>query len=173
MAATRPALRLSLAIGAAALLVLLPILACGKGGDIQPGVGAAGIRLGENRETVEKALGKPQSVSTSGVHGAQDSESDYLLYPSLGIDILLEGGKVRSIFLYNEGVEDHKRYSGTGPSGIGLSSNREQVLASMGEPSARALGQDRDLWFRYDSGLELVFERDGTLNHLVVTPPHK
>ena len=168
-----PAHRLPLRLAVTTAAPLLFALACGRAGDFQPGIGAAGIRLGESREAVEKALGKPQSVNASGVHGAKDLESSYLLYPSRGIDVLLEGGKVRSIFLYNEGVEDHKKYPGVGPSGLSLSSKRDQVLASLGEPSARALGLDRDLWFKYDSGLELVFERDGSLNHLVVTSPHK
>jgi hypothetical protein len=172
LASLPPAIRRVLTLGAAAPLLLLALLACGKGGDIQPGVGAAGVLLGANREAVEKVLGKPQSVNTSGVHASQDSESTYLLYPALGIDVLLDGGKVRSIFLYNEGVEDHKKYSGRG-SGISLSSKRDQVLEALGEPSARALGLDRDLWFRYDSGLELVFDRDGNINHIVVSAPHK
>lgn len=155
-----------------AVLPLLLLLGCAGGGDIQPGVGAAGIHIGDNREAVEKGLGKPASVSSTGVHGAKNVETTYLLYPSRGIDVLLESGKVRSIFLYNEGVEDHKKYAGRGPSGINLGSKREEVLAALGEPSARALGLDRDLWFRYDSGLEVVFEREGTINHLVVTAPH-
>ena len=158
----------------ALLLSSLPLFlaGCSGGGDIQPGIGAAGVRLGEGREAVEKVLGKAESTSSSGVHGAKEVETTYLIYPSRGIDVLLESDKVLSIFLYNEGVDDHKKYPGTGPAGITLSTKRNDLVSALGEPSARGLGLDSDLWFRYDDGLEAVFERDGTLHHLVVTRPH-
>jgi len=158
-----------------AILMLIPtllLIGCSGGGDIQPGVGAAGVRLGDGREAVEKVLGKAESTSSSGVHGAKEIDSTYLLYPSRGVDVLLQGNKVLSIFLYNDGVDDHKKYPGTGPSGITLSSKRDDIIAILGQPGARGLGLDSDLWFRYDNGLEAVFERDGTLHHLVVTRPH-
>jgi hypothetical protein len=53
-----------------AILMLVPtlfLLGCSRGGDIQPGVGAAGVRLGDGREAVEKVLGKAESTSSSGV----------------------------------------------------------------------------------------------------------
>jgi len=157
------------------VLMLLPtlfLLGCFGGGDIQPGVGAAGVHLGDGREAVEKVLGKAESTSSSGVHGAKETDTTYLIYPSRGIDVLLEGDQVRTIFLYNDGVDDHKKYPGSGPSGITLSSKRDDFISSLGQPGARGLGLDSDLWFRYDNGLEAVFERDGTLHHLVVTRPH-
>ena len=148
------------------------LIGCAGGGDIQPGVSAAGVRLGDGREAVEKVLGKPEGTSSSGVHGATNVETVYLLYPSRGIDVLLEGNKVLSIFLYNEGADDHKKYPGKGPSGITLSSKRDELIAALGEPGARGLGTNSDLWFRYDEGLEAVFERDGNIHHLIVTRPH-
>ena len=154
------------------LAMLLGLSACAGGGDIQPGTGAAAVKLGDSREVVEKILGKPVSSSGSGVHGSKTVETMYLLYPSHGIDVLLEGDKVRSIFLYNEGADDHKRYGGAGPAGVTLGSKRDEVLAALGDPSARGLGTEADLWFRYDSGLEVAFDREGTIHHLVVTRRH-
>lgn len=161
-----------IAVASLPFAALLFLSGCSGGGDIQPGVGAAGVRLGDSAEAVEKVMGKAESTSSSGVHGAKEVETVYLLYPSRGIDVLLEGNKVLSIFLYNDGADDHKKYPGTGPSGISLSSKRDDIIAALGQPGARGLGLDSDLWFRYNNGLEAVFERDGTLHHLVVTRPH-
>ena len=139
---------------------------CSGGGDIRPGVGAAGIQLGDERAGVEKVLGKPESESSSA---ASNRESTYLIYPSKGIDVLLDQGKVRSIFLYNEGVEEHRKYDGKGPSGITLGSKRADILSALGEPSAKGLGADIDAWYRYDSGIEVSFQPDGALHHLLIT----
>jgi hypothetical protein len=146
-------------------------LACARGGDIQPGTGAAGVRLGEDRSAVERTLGKPEQVNSTGVVGADKKrrEQMYLLYPGKGLDVLLDEGKVRSIFLYHDGADDHRKYPGTGPSGLTVDSKRDQVLAALGEPSARGIGNDADLWFRYDSGIEFTFQTDGTLHHLIIT----
>lgn len=154
------------------LVLLLACSGCSRSGDIQPGMGAAGLHLGDSRAAIEKALGKPESVSSSGVHGAKEVETTYLVYPSKGMDLLLQEGKLVSIFLYNEGADDHKKYAGTGPSGINLGTKRDEVIKALGDPSARGLGLDSDLWFRYDNGVEFVFDRDGTIHHLVVTKPH-
>ncbi len=154
---------------AACAAILAGILGCSGGGDIRPGDGAAGIRLGEERAGVEKALGKPESESGSGVSGSTKRESIYLIYTSKGIDVLLEQGKVRSIFLYNEGIEDHRKYAGKGPGGIDMGSKRADILTALGEPSARGLGAEMDAWYRYDSGIEVIFQPDGTLHHLLIT----
>jgi len=154
------------------LLLLMVPSACAGRGDIQPGVGAAGIRLGDGRNAVEKVLGRPESTNTSAVHGSRNVETTYLLYPSKGLDVLLEGDKVRSIFLYSEGVDEHKKYPGSGPAGITLGSTRKDIAAALGEPSARGLGAEAELWYRYDAGLEVTFQSDGAIQHLVVTRPH-
>lgn len=154
----------------AAAALLAGILGCTtRGGDIRPGVGAAGVGLGDDRASVEKVLGKPESESSTGVSGTTKRESTYLIYPSKGIDVLVDQGKVRSIFLYNEGIEDHRKYGGKGPGGITLGSNRGDILAALGEPSAKGLGAEIDAWYRYDSGIEVVFQPDGTLHHLLIT----
>lgn len=130
------------------------------------------MHLGDGQAAIEKVLGKPESVSSSGVHGAKEVETTYLVYPSRGIDLLLQEGKLVSIFLYNEGADDHKKYPGNGPSGLNLGTKRDEVIKALGDPSARGLGLDSDLWFRYDNGLELTFDRNGSIHHLVVTRPH-
>ncbi len=156
-------------IVAGLILLLLSVAACGAKGDIEPGSGAAGVRLGDDRAAVEKALGKPEKENTSGIHGAQGTkELTYLLYPGKGLDVLLEDGRVRSIFLYHEGADDHRQYPGRTSGGLTLASRRDDVLRILGQPSARGIGQDADRWFRYDSGLEVSFQADGTLHHLVI-----
>jgi hypothetical protein len=155
-------------------VLLLPVLAlgCGKGGDIQPGTGAAGVRLGDERGAVETSLGKAEKESSSGVQTDKGrKEVTYLIYASKGLDVLLEGGKVRSIFLYHEGADDHRQYPGKTPGGVTLASTRTELLSILGEPSARGTGQDADRWFRYDAGLEVTFQPDGSIHHLVVTRP--
>jgi len=154
----------------ALVIPLLALTACGSGGgDIQPGVGAAGVRLGDERAAVETALGKPEEVSGSAVHGSQEKEVTYLLYYTKGLDVLLEGGKVKSIFLYHEGADDHRQYPGKLAGGLTLSSNREEVLRALGEPATRGLGEDADRWFRYDTGVEFAFAADGTPHHILIT----
>ena len=154
------------------ILSLLAVTACGSGGDIRPGIGAAGVRVGDDRASVEKTLGKPEQESTTGVQSAKGrKEVTYLLYPSRGLDVLLEEGKVRSLFLYHEGADDHRQYPGKMAGGITLDSTREEVLKALGEPNSRGIGQDADRWLRYDRGIEASFSTDGTLHHLVITPP--
>jgi hypothetical protein len=145
--------------------------ACRYGGDIRPGVGAAGIKLGDSRSTVEKALGKPEQETASGVSGEKRKETAYLLYPARGLDVLLEEGKVKSIFLYHEGTDDHREYPGRMNGDLTLSSKRSEILHAFGEPSSRGIGADADRWYRYDSGIEFSFQPDGTPTHIVITAP--
>jgi hypothetical protein len=156
----------------ALLLLVLPLLAltaCGSGGDIQPGVGAAGVRLGDDRAAVEKTLGQPEQVSSTTVHGAKEKEVIYLLYPAKGLDVLLEDGKVRSVFLYHEGADDHRQYPGKMAGGLTLASTRDEVLKALGEPASRGLGEDANRWFKYDTGVEFTFDPTGTIQHIVIT----
>src|SRR5439155_7538416 len=105
--------------------LLIVCLACRGGGDIQPGIGAAGIRLGDDRAAVEKLLGRPDQVTSMGSLGDDRKEAAYLIYAARGIDVLLEAGKVRSIFLYNEGADEHRLYPGRTPQGLTLHSRRD------------------------------------------------
>jgi hypothetical protein len=149
------------------------MIACGSKGDIQPGIGAAGLAIGDERAAVEKILGKAENESSTGIRGGKGTkETTYLLYPSRGLDVLLEDGRVRSIFLYHEGADDHRQYAGRTASGLTLASTRKDVLKILGDPSSRGMGQDADRWFRYDSGLEVSFRADGTVHHLVITHSH-
>ena len=152
-------------------LVLLSSLACGGRGDIQAGLGAAGVRLGDDRAAVERTLGKPEQLSSAGMAGEKQKETTYLVYPSKGIDVLLEDGRVRSLFLYQEGIDDHQKYPGRTSDGLTLASKRQEVLSTLGDPSARGLGDNTDRWFRYDSGIEFSFTAEGKLHHIVVTHP--
>lgn len=170
MAAVHPSSR-CIALLAIAGLLLLSALACGGRGDIQAGLGAAGVRLGDDRAAVERTLGKPEQLSSAGIAGGKQKETTYLLYPSKGIDVLLEEGRVRSLFLYQEGIEDHRKFPGRTSGGLTLSSKREEVLSALGDPSARGLGDNADRWFRYDSGIEFSFTAEGKLHHIVVTHP--
>lgn len=160
---------LSLRVGLG--LTLAAFYGCAGKGDIQPGIGAAGVRLGANRAAVEKILGKPDQVSSTGVRGSKRRETTYLIYPAKGIDVLLEGGGARSIFLYREGADDHRGYAGRTADGLTVSSNRDEVLAVLREPDARGLGEDVHRWFRYDSGIEFTFEENGAIHHIVITLP--
>jgi hypothetical protein len=152
-------------------LLLLSTLACWGRGDIQAGLGAAGVRLGDDRAAVERTLGKPEQVSSAGIAGGKQKVTLYLIYPAKGIDVLLEDGRVRSLFLYQEGIEDHRKYPGRTSDGLTLASKREEVLSTLGDPSARGLGDNADRWFRYDSGIEFSFTAEGKLHHIVVTHP--
>ena len=167
--ARHPCSNLSLLIHMGLFTLLATLVACGSRGDILAGQGAAGIKLGDSRQAAEAAFGKPEDVSSTGVTGAERNEAVYLIYPSKGIDVFLENDKVRTIFLYNEGSEDHQAYPGETPEGLALTARREEVLTTLGEPDGRGLAPHADRWFRYDSGIEFAFREDGSLDHMVVT----
>ena len=152
-------------------LALAAFYGCTGKGDIQPGIGAAGVRLGSDRAAVEKILGKPDQVSSTGVRGSGRKETTYLIYAAKGIDVLVEGGEARSIFLYHEGADDHRGYAGRTADGLTVNSNRDEVLAVLRDPDARGLGEDVHRWFRYDSGIEFTFQENGAIHHIVITLP--
>jgi hypothetical protein len=105
------------------------------------------------------------------VAGQENTLLEYYLYPARGIDVLLQDGTVATIFLYNEGAEDHRRFEGRTPQGIDLASTRQDVIDRMGEPDWRGEADLADLLFEYKQGIEFVFRPDGTIHNLVIKAP--
>ena len=152
---------------------------CGGGGGaaggtdlILPGEGVAGLLLGDDAARVVALFGEPEDTATHGVAGAKVTLSEYYIYRDLGIDVLLLDGAVKTIFLYNDGAENHARYPGRTPRGITLASTRPQVLAALDEPDRYGLGDVRDRLYEYNrDGIEFIFRPDDTIHNLVIKAP--
>lgn len=160
------------AVSAAALpIVGLLWIGCGPQAElILPGQGISSVSIGDEGEKVIAALGEPEDRSTQSVVGKESLVMEYYIYPSKGIDVFLENGEVKTIFLYGQGAEDHQRFSGRTPGGIDLASSRAEVLERMGPPDRKLEGELAERLYDYDDGLEISFRADDTIHHFVVKP---
>lgn len=152
-----------------AALLAFPLGCAGADADIHPGKGAAGVSLDDTQETVEQALGPPEKTEGTTPSSPASKEAVYFIYPSKGIDVLLEDKKVRTVFLYQAEMEGHQKYPGHTSEGLSFESSRDDVVARMGEPTSRGLAKTADLWFRYESGIEFTFTPEGSLRTMVIT----
>jgi hypothetical protein len=119
---------------------------------IKPGEGVGPIRLGMSREEVKAAVGKPK---TTGLAWDYPSDAFSVAFSS--------GGTVVSVFAGigspppdSESVPEYAfRFKGRTPTGIGIGSTLEEVLADLGTPST-----DR----KDGSGAESLWYREAHLN---------
>jgi hypothetical protein len=75
------------------------------------------------------------STTFNSVEPEEVGESNYLHARDAGISFALNGTmKVKSIFLYADGVEDFKQYLEELPGGISFEMSRTQVRKALGEP---------------------------------------
>ena len=96
---------------------------------------------------------------------------EYFLFKSLGLDIFFQENRVKSIFLYNEGSENHKKFPGRTPNGVHLGSSRSDVLELLGEPEKKGIGAFQDRLYMYRDGIDFTFLPDDTIHHIVLRPP--
>lgn len=106
------------------------------------------------------ALGKSALVLSLNEQPTTKQIEDriYLKFVDAGIafDIETADGKVAAIFLYSEGLEGYKQFSGALPEGISFSSSRSNLQSHIGKPSASGGGQiiqpfgKTNVWDRFD-----------------------
>jgi len=132
-------------------------------GEVKEGYGSPTIHLRQPSDEVRKLLGKPEKKRKAP--GARE----YWIYSKLGVDVLVSRrtGRLLSIFFHRKG----KGYSRTADvrtaSGIAMSTNRDHVLDSYGEPYKTggdlllSGGEFVGSWLSYRSGIGFHFDRDG------------
>ncbi len=146
-------------------------IGCSPGKLILPGQGITGITIGDPEEMVVAALGEPERKTTRGVAGSDAPILEYYFYPSQGLDIFFRENRIKTIFLYNEGSEDHRKFHGKTPDGLHLGSSRSDILRLMGQPAEKGEGAFEDRLYKYRHGIEFTFLPDDTLHHMVIRTP--
>ncbi len=90
---------------------------------IVPGIGAAGIRIGDSPEQVKAVLGKPQYIYPS----KENLKSLFYYKRNFFMNIVLEDNAVSRIGFI--------KYKGRTKEGVGIGNTREEVIAALGPPS--------------------------------------
>jgi hypothetical protein len=122
-------------------------------GKVRAGKGVDEISLGESKDQVVKALGKPEEVDANEFAPGQT----YALYYSKGIELSYSNDKLEVITLHSPD-DKWKAYTGATEQGLGVGSPAADITKALGEPAgsdARALRYPKlGLWFRLDKDLE-------------------
>lgn len=123
-----------------------------------------------------------------------DKPSDgaqYILSQEGGFDLLFEdrdaiAGRRQNrtlcaIFLYAEGADKHKQFSGDLPFGFTFSDKRPELIAKKEPNCSWVIGKgrvprnypnpDSDKWAASDFNISVSYEDDGTIHHFQVTLP--
>ena len=146
-------------------------MSCSPASLILPGEGITGVSIGDTAEMVVATLGDPQGKTTRVVAGQDSPILEYFMYKPLGLDIFFQDERVKTIFLYNEGSEDHHIFPGRSPNGIHLGSTRSDVLELLGEPEDKGAGAFQDRLYMYRHGIDFTVLPDDTIHHIVLRPP--
>jgi len=129
------------------------------------------VKLGMTKDALVAALGKPESSSAQ-------LGREYLRYACGGLQVSLEGGKVKGIFAFS-GVaggyeKPTKRYDVRGPSGITMDSTADQIVAALGPADSRGELSHAPIpsrWLAYDRGLSFEFVKaSGKLVSITILP---
>lgn len=125
-------------------------------------------------------LGRPAAYLKGAAHDLGPARreqlpgADYWSWPAHGVSARIEGSRVKTIYLYAEGVEGFTEFQGELPRGLTFDSDHEQALQHLGHPSAQGAygppGQPEAPWLRYDSAehnLHVGFEAEGRAVRIV------
>ena len=69
------------------------------------------------------------------VHNYDDGYQYYNYY-SDGVTVLFIKGKLNVVFVYAEGVEDHRQFNGQMPYGLKMSMTRKEIEKILGKPES-------------------------------------
>ena len=76
-------------------------------------------------------------LSTTGrfpiIHN-YDSGYQYYNYYSEGVTVLFVKGKLNVVFVYAEGIEDHRQFNGQMPYGLKMSMTKKEIEKILGNP---------------------------------------
>jgi hypothetical protein len=83
----------------------------------------------------------------------------YMTASADGIELILNDGIIKTIFLFAQGRDDHQAYQGNLPAALTFSSRLSEVVQTLGKPSQRSKD---GAWVRYDHAdycLHLTFNQ--------------
>ncbi|MDZ7371337.1 MAG: hypothetical protein ONB12_09220 [candidate division KSB1 bacterium] len=128
--------------------------------EVYPGVGMAGISLGDTYIMVQNKLGQPdrnwydRPEKTVFIH--------HFTYDEMGLHFAV---KTNSMILFGSGkvgfIEVHAPYDGLTPEGIGIGSTAAELTAAYGEPTAR-VGNE----WRYP-GITYIVQNNTVINMIM------
>lgn len=130
---------------------------------IQPGEGVGNVDLGMRAGQVHRRLGEP------GAEDRFDGGEVYWTYPWLGLSVRLLDGHAASFFCYSGlhgGWEsrDYQPFPGTTPAGVGVQSDRAEILAAYGPPTSFEPADGAPIpayWMTYPEGLGFCLTQRG------------
>jgi hypothetical protein len=167
----------------AVLLALVAAAAAPVPDPKAPPVKAAALRdamgkshLGKEVRTITRGLGAFPEIRSHRVlfqdaakDDGKEDESFSLTWKTRGVEMACESGRVKAVWLYNQGADGYDRYPGELPAGLSFGDDPDEIERKLGKaedrkelPEIRKVGgklQD-ELWLQYDSkGLWVVLWR--------------
>jgi outer membrane protein assembly factor BamE (lipoprotein component of BamABCDE complex) len=138
---------------------------------IRPGAGSDEVYLGQTEKEVRAFLGKPNHVIR------KFHDSYFYIYKDRGIDLDFgaRGARLKIIFFYRDGCEEHTGARVITDKGIRLSESRSKVLRVYGTPNDR---HDSSLfhdgfylreWFYYSDGIQFQFGPDNKVDIISIS----
>lgn len=126
---------------------------------IEPGQGAASIRLGDSKAAVEMRLGRPERIG-------KYSDAHYWSYMSKGIAVAFQRpyiDYVNTIFLHHDKADGFAGFRGATAEGIDVNATRRQIEAIYGPPSVERKGSVIRHWAYYRAhGLGATYDTTST-----------
>ena len=94
-----------------------------------------------------RRLGSPELLFDTWI-GPLESKQEhstcfYWVWRNKGLNVLFADEKMDTVWLYNDGVEDHKRYGGALPEGLTFDDTLEVALKKLGPPEVENSELDR------------------------------
>ncbi len=131
--------------------------------------------LGKEVRAIGRHLGEDPVIKYNAWSGDPKRDNGgedtgfYLLWKSKGLDMAFENGKLKTIWLFNEGADEHKRYSGELPGGVSFDDDRVAVEKKLGKPDEvtelgvrKVLGKGpeiEEIWLDYTKGPSISMRR--------------
>lgn len=135
---------------------------------VAPGHGGEKLRLGLTEAEVRGILGPPSET-------ANFPEYFYYIYSDRGVDVDFgrSGGRVRRLYFFRRGVDNHTFGAQVKVNGIGFDDSEPEVRAAFGspdhtEPLARFGKRVVRGALTYNRGVQFDFGPDGKLDVIVI-----
>jgi hypothetical protein len=105
--------------------------------------------IGKNIDGAEVSLIKNVAVVQPEIVTFNEDDAIYLTWKTLGIELLFESSKLRTVFLYSNNKE-FSAYCGSLPQGLLLSDTRLVLERKLGIPDYIGGANVIDVWVRYE-----------------------
>nr|WP_314860788.1 hypothetical protein [uncultured Undibacterium sp.] len=111
--------------------------------------------LGKAIDGAEISLIKKAAVTPPEIEHFDKEEATYFEWKNLGIELLFERTKLKTVFLYSDKSKEHSAYLGNLPHGLLFSDKRADVERKLGVPDLIVETTVIDFWVKYEK-LKLV-----------------